>query len=181
MPEYRRFYRPGGTYFFTVVTNARAPIFVHPVARALLADALRTTQSLDPFDIFAFVLLPDHLHTLWSLPPADDDFSGRWKRVKSLFTHHYLHAGLPEQSVSSSRSNRNNRGVWQRRFWEHLIRDQDDLNQHLDYLHYNPVKHGHATCPHAYPFSTFHRFVRQGHYPIDWHCQCPKPPTPSNL
>ncbi len=118
------------------------------------------------------VLLPDHLHALWTLPPGDADFSTRFAVVKKSFTEQWLRLGGHESAISAANSRDRRRGVWQRRFWEHVIRDQDDLNNHLDYIHYNPVKHALATCPHAWPYSTFTRWVKKSSYADDWCCSC---------
>ncbi len=120
----------------------------------------------------AIVLLYDHLHLILSLPSGDDDFSTRLASIKANFTRKYLSAGGEEQSISESRYRRGNRGVWQRRFYEHLIRDMDDLHRHLDYIHYNPVKHGLVRCPHAWEHSSFHRAVERMDYEPAWGCCC---------
>jgi putative transposase len=182
MSDYRRLYKPGGTFFFTLVTENRAPILVEPTARRLLREAFAECRRLQPFDILAIVLLPDHLHTIWRLPDDDDDFSTRWARIKAHFTHALLPAGGAEQRRSVSQRRHRNRGVWQRRFWEHAIRDQDDLNAHFNYIHYNPIKHGLAKCAHEWPYSSFHRFVRDSAYPPHWQCHCDgRTPEPLNF
>ena len=112
------------------------------------------------------VILPDHLHTIWTLPSNDSDFSTRWKRVKAAFTRRYL-AGTGED-VSDSMRGKGEQGVWQRRFWEHMIRDQDDFNRHCDYIHYNPVKHGLVNSPLEWKHSSFKRFVDKGIYEANW-------------
>src|SRR5687768_13416942 len=137
MPNYRRTVRPGGTFFFTVVTYDRLAFLCNAKARAMLRTALRLCQTLRPFEIEAFVLLPDHLHTVWTLPVGDSDFSTRWGLIKKAFTQSWLASGGREGHVSVSREANQRRGVWQRRFWEHTIRDEDDLHRHLDYIHYN--------------------------------------------
>lgn len=172
MPEYRRYYQPGGTFFFTVVTEARAPILCTDRARTLLRSAIHETRDRFPFTVDAFVLLPDHLHTIWTLPEADRDFSKRWSMIKRLFSKAWMSAGEQTQPVSSSRNRNRRLGVWQRRFWEHLIRDEADFERHCDYIHYNPVKHDRASCPHLWPHSTFHRFVEAGFYELYWCCAC---------
>lgn len=118
------------------------------------------------------MLLPDHLHCLWTLPPGDADFSTRWRKIKETFTRDYLANERNEGHVSASKQRKGLRGVWQQRFWEHTIRDEDDFRRHLDYIHYNPVKHTHVTCPHAWAWSSFSRWVREGLYPSDWYCEC---------
>lgn len=172
MPDYRRAFVPGGTFFFTVVSDRRVPIFNRPLARSLLRAAMDQTARRWPFDVRAMVLLPDHLHAIWTLPEGDVDFSRRWAYLKKTFTQTWLSHGGTEQWCSHSRQKNRRRGVWQRRFWEHALRDECDFAQHCHYIHYNPVKHGLATCPHAWPYSSFHRFVRAGIYDQDWQCVC---------
>ena len=172
MPNYRRAFVPGGTYFFTLVTERRAPFLCTPRARTLLRSALRDTLARWPFDLDAIVLLPDHLHTLWTLPPGDAAYPRRWAFLKKEFTKHWLAAGGWEQPRSASRVRHRRRGVLQRHYWEHTIRDEADFGRHCDYIHYNPVKHGLVACPHAWPFSSFHRLVRLGWYEADWGCCC---------
>lgn len=168
MSNYRRWYQPGGTSFFTLVTYRRMPLFDDERARTLLGQIMRNVRQKTPFQTVAIVLLPDHLHTIWSLPPGDDDFSSRWKKIKADFTEQWLGSGGTEMPVSASEARRGNRGVWQRRFIEHLIRDEEDLERHCDYIHYNPVKHGLVGRPWDWPHSSFRRFVELGHYDPDW-------------
>lgn len=172
MSAYRRLFREGGTYFFTIVTERRAPIFddVSNVER-LRAAIARCRTSL-PFDIVAGAVLPDHLHVILTLPDEDHDFSTRLRFIKSNFTDVYLAAGGVEQSRSASRVRSGDRGIWQRRFWEHLCRDETDLRRHVEYIHFNAVKHGLARCPHEWPHSSFHRWVMDGRYRKDWCCVC---------
>ena len=172
MADYRRLYRPGGTYFFTVVTADRAPILCTHPSRDILRDVLHQCQLRWPFDLAAIVLLPDPLHTIWTLPDDDEDFSRRWGWIKKTFTQQWLRNGGREQAVSESKERRHRRGVWQPRFWEHLIRDTDDLREHLNYIHYNPVKHGLACCPHAWSYSSFDKWVRRKFYDATWACCC---------
>jgi putative transposase len=175
MPEYRRAYDPGGTFIFTVVTYDRSPILLAEDARQCLHDAIARTQQDHPFALDAIVLLPDHLHAIWTLPENDADFSMRWRLIKSRFTREWrrseAEAGLSSRPTFS-RASRGERDVWQQRFWEHAIRDDEDLERHLDYLHFNPVKHGLAKCPHAWPWSSFERQVRERLYASDWCCVC---------
>jgi len=172
MPEYRRAFAPGGTFFFAVVTERRAPILSQDLSRAILRQAIEDCRKDLPFDMPAFVLLPDHVHAIWTLPDNDSNFSTRWSIIKRFFSQRYLSQGGIEQPQSDSRRRHRRLGVWQRRFWEHLIRDQDDFNEHLDYVHYNPVKHGLVRCPHAWPYSSFHRCVKEGLYEPNWMCIC---------
>jgi putative transposase len=172
MPNYVRAFRPGGTFFLTLVTERRAPTFADQSARAILHDAIERCRLHHSFVLDAIVLLPDHLHLLMTLPEGDTDFSVRITNLKSNFTRRYLAIGGIEQSRSHSRLRQRSRGVWQRRFWEHTVRDLTDLRRHLDYIHYNPVKHEYARCPHEWPHSSFHRFVAEGRYERNWCCQC---------
>ncbi len=185
MPEYRRAFQPGGTFFFTLVTEGRAPIFAEAMARRQLHQAISTCRAIRPFTMEAVVLLPDHLHLILRLAEGDANFSRHISAVKSHFTRLYLGGGGLERPRSSSRLRQRSRGVWQRRFWEHLIRDDVDLDAHMDYIHYNPVKHGLASCPHAWSHSTFIRHVQLRKYDADWLCCCngkaPEPPSFDHL
>ena len=163
---------PGGTFFFTLVTAGRAPILCNERARLILRNSILECQRSRPFVLDAMVLLPDHLHSMWTLPAGDTNFSIRWNAIKSAFTRNWLAAGGEERLVSTSRATRGGRGVWQPRFAEHLIRDDEDWTNHVNYFHYNPVKHGLVRCPHEWPHSTFHRWVRGGHYDPNWQCVC---------
>jgi putative transposase len=177
MPEYRRVRQPGGTYFFTVVTHDRRNLFDTDSSRRLLREAIAAVRSESPFSIDAFVLLRDHLHAMWTLPAGDADYSSRWGKIKKQFTESFLNAGGTDRIVSQSKTTNRRRGVWQRRYWEHLIRDERDYNRHLDYIHFNPVNHGYVNCPHAWPFSSFHRQVALGSYAADWSCGCTGQPV----
>lgn len=172
MPEYRRFIVPGATFFFTVVTDSRRRILAEARALDALRAAFREVNQRHPFTIEAIVVLPDHLHCVWTLPPSDSRFSLRWRLIKSRFTSSYLAGGGIETARSHSRRKREERGVWQRRFWEHVIRDERDYDRHMDYIHYNPVRHGLVRCPHAWPYSSFSRAVAHRIYPSDWCCVC---------
>lgn len=172
MPNYRRAFQPGGTFFFTLVTNRRRGFLCHPKARKCLHTVLGQVQSERPFEMMAIVLLPNHFHCVWKLPEGDTDFSTRWACIKKDFTKLWLAAGGCEESISSARLGHRERGVWQRRFWEHTVRNEDDLHRHVDYIHYNPVKHGLAACPHQWPYSSFQRWVSDGYYNKDWLCNC---------
>lgn len=171
MADYRRWYVPGGTYFFTVVTYRRRPLFRDPAARQLLGDLMRQTAESRPFATVAIVLMWDHLHCLWTLPPGDSDYSSRWKDIKSDFTREWLRRGGTELPVGAAKRARGRRGVWQPRFHEHTIRDTRDLENHLDYIHYNPVKHDCAIRPWDWPASSFRRFVQLGQYEPGWGSQ----------
>jgi putative transposase len=170
MPNYRRIYVPGGTCFFTVVTECRACLFSDESARKLLRKAFVDCMRRWPFQIQALVLLPEHWHTIWTLPEGDTGFSKRLAVIKKEFTKSWLGLGGLEQPRSGSRARNRRRGVWQRRFWDHLIRDEEDFARHFDYIHYNPVKHGHVRYPVDWPYSTFHSWVKRGEYPREWGC-----------
>jgi putative transposase len=172
MPTYVRAFRPGGTFFLTLVTDRRAPIFANESSRSMLRSAMDRCRELHPFIMDAVVLLPDHLHMLMTLPDDDSDFSIRLANIKARFTRAYVDAGGGEQNRSDSRVRQRIRGVWLKRFWEHTIRDADDLRNHFDYIHFNPVKHGYVKCPHDWPHSLFHRFVSEDRYARNWCCQC---------
>lgn len=163
MSNYRRFRVPGGTYFFTLNLQDRGrTLLVDHVD--LLRKSFRQAYVTRPFKVLAVVVLPEHLHCLWRLPAGDVDNANRWAQIKSGFCRQ-----LPDlEKRSSARVARRERGIWQRRFWEHLITDDDDLGHHIDYIHFNPVKHGHASCATAWPYSSVHRYVRAGLLPADW-------------
>ena len=158
--------------FFTLVTENRAPLFADEANRTLLREAFGATRLDRPFSIEAMVLLPDHLHLLMTLPEGDDDYASRLRQVKSHFTRGYLAAGGNEQPRSASRVAKRRRGVWQRWFWEHRIRDERDHWQHVQYILFNPVKHGYVACPHAWAWSSFAQFVREEELKSDWYCVC---------
>lgn len=136
--QYRRSFHPGGSFFFTVVTAHRRPLFAAADAVVLLGASLRAVRRLHPFEVDAIVVLPDHLHCTWTLPDGDADFMARWRLVKTWFVKHW-----PCKQV------------WQRRYWEHLLRDERDFSNHVDYIHFNPVKHGLVTQASEWPYSSF--------------------------
>ena len=161
MVLYRRNFVPGATYFFTVtVDDRRSRVLIDHVGA--LRDAFRITQRERPFTIDAVVVLPEHLHVVMTLPTDDADFSGRWRKIKSLFSRRVA------RSVPLQRDPRGEYRLWQRRFWEHTIRDDLDYERHVDYIHYNPVKHGLVARVIDWPHSSFHRYVRHGILPMDW-------------
>lgn len=170
MPSYRRAHIPGGTFFFTLVTHQRKPLFDSNVGRSLLGECFRQAIQRWPMNVNAIVLLPDHLHAIWSLPTGDSAYSRRWSWIKKEFTKRWLLDSGDECSVSQGRQKERRRGIWQPRFWEHTIKDEDDFERHFDYIHYNPVKHGLVRCPHEWPHSSFHRWVKRGVYPEHWAC-----------
>lgn len=175
MPNYRRAHVPGGSFFFTLVTDDRVPLFDDAFGRRALGTLLRRAKRRWPFTINAVVLLPDHLHVIWSLPPGDTDYSKRLGWIKKEFSKGWLAAGRAEQPVTNGMSRQGRRGVWQPRFWEHAIESEDDFERHFDYVHYNPVKHRLARCPRDWPWSSFHRWVRAGVYPLNWGCASRQP------
>ncbi|MEX2523393.1 MAG: transposase [Gammaproteobacteria bacterium] len=162
MPNYRRVRMPGGCFFFTVVIRGRKPILVDNIS--LLRNAFRKIIKRYPFHIDGIVVLPDHMHCIWTLPPDDDDYISRWRLIKSEFTRHFPFS----ETVSASRMRKDERGIWQRRFWEHLIRDEHDYRRHMDYIHYNPVKHGYVNRPAEWPYSSFRQCVKRGTYDEGW-------------
>ena len=171
MVQYRRNYVPGGTFFFTVTLRDRtATTLVENIG--MLREALRYTLRQRPFVIDAMVVLPDHIHTLWTLPCGDSDYAGRWRQLKSTFTQ-----SLAKSGVGLTRNARGEYNLWQRRYWEHTIRNAADLERHVDYIHFNPVKHGLDERVEDWPYSTFHRHVRGGLYPPGWAGGNVKPDT----
>jgi putative transposase len=168
MPNYRRCRVAGGSYFFTVVTFGRRRFLTSDLARPLLRKGIDEVREELPFEVVAWVLLPDHLHAVWALPPGDSKYSERWQAIKEKFTKSFLAAGGREGVRNRSRRRRRERAVWQRRFWEHTIQDEEDLASCVDYVHWNPVKHGLVSRVCDWPWSTFHRYVEAGHYGIDW-------------
>lgn len=166
MSNYRRNYQ-GNSYFFTLVTKQRRPIFNDEDARATLRQLIQAAKERWPFAIDAWVLLPEHMHCIWTLPDDDHDYSKRWGWIKKEFSKQTLEKVGPARQTPSSFGKRES-GIWQRRFWEHTIRDEHDFSAHCDYIHYNPVKHGLAVNPADWPYSTFHRFVKEGIYPASW-------------
>lgn len=163
MPRYLRSPVDGACYFFTVnLADRQTDLLTRHIDP--LRAAFRSVQLRHPFGIPAAVILPDHLHCLWQLPAGDSDFATRWGLIKAAFSR-----TLPAtEAISNSRHTRGERGIWQRRFWEHHIRDDEDYRRHVEYIHFNPVKHGHARCAANWPYSSFLRFVRAGLYPEDW-------------
>ena len=168
MSDYRRYFIPGGMYFFTVVTCSRQPILTTDHGRQFLHHAINRISNSWPFKLFATVLLPDHWHLVMQLPPDDVDYSIRMRRIKEEFTRAWLDAGLSSAKVSEARRRKGERGVWQPRFWEHSIQDESDLERCVDYIHWNPRKHKLVKRVRDYPWSSFHRFVEEGQYSIDW-------------
>lgn len=163
MSNYHRAYTPGGSYFFTVVTLNRAPIFINEERVEILRQAFRKVMETLPFQIDAMVVLPEHLHCIWQMPDGDVDYSSRWREIKKAAS----------RQISTATNKRNERMVWQRRFWEHAIRDEDDWRRHVDYIHYNPVKHGLVNQPSDWPWSSFRNAVNKGWYQASWGAEIP--------
>jgi len=162
MVRYPPDFTPGATYFFTATLHdRRATTLVDHID--LLIEAIAATRERRPFRCLALVVLPDHLHAIWRLPEGDADYPGRWRSIKSGFVRRLRKAG----SAPSSDVQRPAR-IWQSRYWEHRIRDGRDLEAHVDYVHYNPVKHGHASAPEAWPHSTVHAWIRAGRLSPGW-------------
>ncbi len=163
MPRYIRAFVPGGTFFFTVVAlDRRLDLLTRNIG--VLREVFARAQRRRPFTIDAIVVLPDHLHCIWTLPPGDSDFSSRWHEIKARFSARMTR----DEPRSVRRRRKGERGIWQRRFWEHVIRDEEDFERCADYVHWNPVKHGHVKRPLDWPHSSFHRFVERGSYSKDW-------------
>ena len=164
MRRYIRARRHGATYFFTVNLQQRDGNRMLVESIVDLRAAFEKVRREHPFKIDAIVVLPDHLHTMWTLPVENADFSVRWALIKAQFSR-VIVAG---EAVPDSRARRRERGIWQRRFYEHMIRDDRDFHAHADYIHWNPVKHGHVERVVDWPYSSFHSYVRNDWLPLDW-------------
>ena len=156
--QYRRAFVPGGTYFFTVVTAQRRPVFCDEEAVVTLRRAFRHVNEKRPFTVDAMAVLPDHLHCLWTLPSADNDYPTRWRLIKTWVTKHH----------GAAHNRQAERSIWQSRYWEHAIRNEMDYRQHVEYIHYNPVRHGYVRRPVEWPYSSFRRYVKKNIYSEDW-------------
>ncbi len=165
MMKYRRYFELGGTYFFTLVTYHRKNIFSNKNHILLFIESLNNTRLKHPFDLLAYIILPDHIHMIWKLPENDDDFPLRIRLVKSNFSRKYTGFELPQ---STSRSHKKERMIWQRRYWEHYIRNENDLKNHTEYIFYNPVKHGYTISPYDWKYGNFQSYVESGLYEKDW-------------
>jgi putative transposase len=155
-------------FFFTLVAHRRHLLFDDQNAISLLGDIFRECMGKWPVTVNAIVLLPDHLHTIWSLPPGDDQYPKRWGWLKKEFTQRWSENGGKDNPVSSGRVRQRRRGIWQPRYWEHTLEDESDFQAHFDYIHWNPVKHGSVNCPHEWAHSSFHRYVEAGIYHRNW-------------
>jgi putative transposase len=163
--RYRRAFIPGSSFFFTVVTEGRRPLFASADAVEVLRNAFRAVRLLRPFNVDAMVVLPDHLHCIWTLPPDDGDFATRWRLIKTWFTKHCDPALRPE--LNQARIRKRQQAFWQHRYWEHVLRDEADFTRHVEYIHFNPVKHGLASSAMEWPYSSFRRYVEAG-TPRSW-------------
>jgi len=163
MPNYRRNYVPSGTFFFTVnLADRGSDLLIREVET--LRTAIRKTLRTKPFHIDAWVILPEHMHCIWTLPEHDTDYSGRWRAIKMRFTKALLNAELkPPEAVAGD-----GREIWQKRFWEHTIRDDKDYRAHMDYVHFNPVHHCLTDHPARWAHSTFQKCVERGFYDPSW-------------
>lgn len=173
MSNYRRLRQNGSTWFFTVNLHDRRrdPMLVRNIG--LLRCCVAAERARRPFVIAGWVVLPDHMHWMWTLPSDDSDYSTRWRRIKTDFS-----VLLPNSEFrSESRVARGERGIWQRRFWEHRISDDNDFRRHMDYIHFNPVKHGLVSAPHEWPHSSFHEYVARGDYAESWGETNDEPPN----
>ena len=168
MSNYRRAHTRGGTYFFTVVTYQRQLFLCDKRVRTALREGIKIARSKHPFTIDAWVLLPDHLHCIWTLPLDDADFGIRWAIIKRFVTQQYNPKFKRDDCMKPLKLKRKESTLWQRRFWEHQIRDEKDYEKHMHYIHYNPVKHGLAKEVSNWPYSTFHRYIKKGIYGVDW-------------
>jgi putative transposase len=166
MRRYIRADIPGATYFFTVTLQDRTARWLVD-HRATLRSCVARVRELHPFQIEAAVVLPDHLHALWTLPAEDSRYPLRWQLIKRSFTRRLAQGGFLDLAAASRRG-ADERSVWQRRYWEHQIRDEEDFARHVDYIHFNPVKHGCVLRAADWPYSSLHRFVREGRLPADW-------------
>ena len=162
MVNYRRNFIKGGTYFFTVnLKNRQSTLLVDAIDQ--LRASFSYVQQQNPFNIIAIVILPEHLHCIWQLPENDNNYPERWKSIKSRFTRL-----LKKTGINISKNKHNEHNIWQRRYWEHTIRDENDLTRHIDYIHYNPVKHGWVESVKDWQYSSFHKYIKTGTLPSNW-------------
>ena len=171
MSNYMRVKFPGGLYFFTLVTFERRKFLTSEPSRRLLRQVWKDVREKYPFTVEAICVLPDHLHCIWRLPVGDCDYPKRWKLIKGMFTRRYLKAGGQEGTRNLSRRGKREAAVWQRRYWEHTIRNDIDFARHVDYIHFNPVKHGYVSTPVDWHWSSYHRYLKLGYYSEDGGCR----------
>jgi len=161
--NYRRVFAPGASYFFTLtLQNRRSDLLTCKTKE--LRVAFQQVMKTHPFIIDGIVVLPEHIHMILTLPLDDTNYSQRISCIKSTFSRQLE----PTELIHSSKQTKRERGIWQRRFWEHLIRDEQDYKRHLDYIHYNPVKHGHVKSPSKWAYSSIHRYIKAGILPANW-------------
>ena len=165
MASFRRVFTPGATWFFTVAAARRRHLLTDLRVISAFGTAMREARQTLPFSMPAWVILPDHLHVIWTLPENDTDYPRRWSIIKRRTSQL---ADLPPTARSCSMVARRESGLWQRRYWEHLIRDEHDLQRHVDYIHFNPVKHGYAKQASDWPHSSIHAWIARGDLPDDW-------------
>lgn len=163
--KYKRYIQPGGTYFFTVVTYNRKRVFSNTNNISSFMNAINCVQNNHPFDNLAYCILPDHIHMIWKLPDNDGDYPIRWQLIKSDFSRNYKNI---DEIPTASRIRKHERMVWQRRYWEHYIRDDLDLKNHMEYVFYNPVKHRLAKSPFEWKYGNFSDYVSDGLYDQQW-------------
>ncbi len=168
MPQYLRAKTPGGLYFFTVVTFDRRKFLTSKLARRILREVWKDVQSRHSFSVEAICLLPEPLHCIWHLPEGDRDYSKRWRLIKGMFSKRYLKAGGKEGTRNQSRLRKREAAIWQRRYWEHQIRDDEDFEKHFDTIHFNAVTHAHVRQPQDWKWTSYHRYRRLGYYPDGW-------------
>ena len=160
--RYRRVLHPGATYFFTVnLQDRRSKLLTDEIDK--LRFSFRKCMFHYPFMIDAIIVLPGHLHVMMTLPKDDSNYSLRWNLIKGSFSKQ-----IPIETHTPTKKHKRERGIWQKRFWEHLIRDDNDYERHINYIHYNPVKHGYVTCPTHWPYSSIHRYIQEGKLPHNW-------------
>lgn len=163
MPKYIRSQLAGATYFFTLpLSNRKSNLLTENIN--LLRQAYQRANALHPFTTIAICVLPDHLHAIWQMPVDDGDYALRWRMIKSSFSRNFG----ANNARSNSKIKHREKGIWQRRYWEHQIRGDVDLQRHVDYIHYNPVKHGHVINVKDWPYSSYHKHVAQGDYIENW-------------
>ena len=163
--QYRRHRQAGGSYFITInLLNRKSQLLIEHID--VLRQAFARVKQRHPFQIPAIVVLPEHLHFIMELPAGDDDFATRIMLIKQNFSRH-----IPKTEVIQvSRYKKGERAIWQRRYWEHCIRDERDYEHHIHYIHINPVKHGWVKKASEWPYSSIHRYIAKGIYPKDWAC-----------
>jgi putative transposase len=168
MPEYRRIKQEGGIYFFTLVTYQRQELFASPEVRVLLMDTVDEVKKFHPFEMIAYCVMEDHVHLLWQMPMDDANYSMRIGLIKRRFSRKFVARYGQILPRTESQLKRQEMAIWQRRYWEHMIRDEQDLEQHIAYIHFNPVKHGLVNRVRDWDCSSFHDYVRVGFFDIDW-------------